>query len=359
MDAFRRRSLAEAAAKVRSRIDSLRERGESIGEQDTKATLIEPVLAALGWNLEELDDVRREFRRKPQDNPVDYALFVLRQPRLFVEAKPLGTNLDRKSAAQVLGYASMVGVSWCLVTNGDEYRLYNSHAAVDVDEKLFRVVKISDLDHEDYCLDTLSLLLKEAIGETTLESLWNSQFVDRRVQVALEAALEDEDGGLARFLRKRAPELTVAEIRESLRRADVRVSFPRVIPPKPAGESSARTGGDQPPGVVSPPPPKKRVRVSDLIDAGLIRAPYALEAIYKGALVSATIVENGTVVVGGAAFDSLSRAGGAAKATVNGTPTDVGTPATNGWTFWQYRDEGTGELMPVEQLLERLPGLAG
>ena len=40
MDASERRVLAEAVAKVRNRIEQIRERNESIGEQDTKATLI-------------------------------------------------------------------------------------------------------------------------------------------------------------------------------------------------------------------------------------------------------------------------------------------------------------------------------
>lgn len=70
---------------------------------------------------------------------------VLREPRLFIEAKSLGENLDvRRWANQIMGYASVAGVEWVVLTNGDEYRIYNSHAAVPVDEKLFRVVRVSD-----------------------------------------------------------------------------------------------------------------------------------------------------------------------------------------------------------------------
>ncbi|HOK45264.1 MAG TPA: hypothetical protein PLK67_05000 [Bryobacteraceae bacterium] len=80
--------LTETIGIVLRRIQQIRDRKESIGEQNTKATLIEPVLAALGWNLQEIDEVRREYRRKPQDNPVDYALFLNRTECLFVEAVP-------------------------------------------------------------------------------------------------------------------------------------------------------------------------------------------------------------------------------------------------------------------------------
>ena len=100
------RTLGETLAQARSRIGQLRERtarGERVGEQDTKAILIDPVLSALGWDLGDLDDLRREYRRKPQDNPVDYALLAFGQPLLFIEAKALGTDLSpRRCAAQVL-----------------------------------------------------------------------------------------------------------------------------------------------------------------------------------------------------------------------------------------------------------------
>ena len=76
-----------------------------IGEQNTKATLIEPILKTIGWNIRDLDEVHREYRGKSGDNPVDYALKIMRTPRLFLEAKGLGENLaDRKWVAQVLGY---------------------------------------------------------------------------------------------------------------------------------------------------------------------------------------------------------------------------------------------------------------
>jgi len=78
-------------ADLRGVTDRVRDRirrfaGQSISETDTRTTLIDPVLRALGWDTEELDEVRREYRRRPADNPVDYALLLLRMPRLFVEA---------------------------------------------------------------------------------------------------------------------------------------------------------------------------------------------------------------------------------------------------------------------------------
>ena len=112
----------------------------------------------------------------------------------------------------------MVGVGWCVVTDGDEYRLYNSHAAVDAEDKLFRSVRLSDEAQTDHIVETLGLLNKETLGENLLETLWKSQFVDRRVEGALEDVFLEDDPGLIRLLRRRLTEPAPAEIRDSLRR---------------------------------------------------------------------------------------------------------------------------------------------
>lgn len=76
--------LLNALEKVRERIRRARQRGETIGEQNTKAALIDPVLAALGWDVGDIEEVRREYRHTSKDNPVDYALLILRKPCLFI-----------------------------------------------------------------------------------------------------------------------------------------------------------------------------------------------------------------------------------------------------------------------------------
>ena len=360
MDFSERSKLVEAVAKVRLRIAQLKERGESIGEQDTKASLIEPVLSALGWRFDELEDVRREYKYRAQDNPVDYALFVLNQPRLFVEAKALGVTVDRKCATQVLGYASVMGVGWCLVTNGDEYRLYNSHAAVDADEKLFRSVRLTDTSQEAFFLDTLALIAKGAIGDSTLEALWKSQFVDRRVKQALEEVLRDDDGALAKTLHRKLPELSLPEIRDSLKRADLRVNYPVLAEAGTPGRLPAAREVIPPTLPADPKPPAppfaSKVKLTDLIAAGLVRPPFPIESTYKGERVTGTVQGEGSVVFAGVSYGSLSAAGGAAKAAVNRTPVGAAAPATNGWTFWQYRDGASGALAGMDALCREYTG---
>src|SRR5215217_6182481 len=275
-------SLTSVLPKLGKRIQKIQNRNENIGEQNTKAALIDPLLAALGWDVEDIDEVSREYRRKSQDNPVDYALFMLRSPRLFVEAKGLEKDLsDRKWISQVLGYATVVGVEWCVLTNGDEYRLYNAHAPVDVEQKLFRIVRISDSDQEEYALDTLELLSKDKMGDNLLNVLWKAHFIDQHVSRALGELLQNDEAGLIRLIRKRTPELTPSEIRESLKRADIRIDFPVV---SVSSQSLARDEVEDddvtsPVEVVQKTKEGQRtlnipgVRVSDLIRTNLVEPP--------------------------------------------------------------------------------------
>lgn len=184
------------------------------------------MLAAIGWDVEDPDEVR-EYRKQAADSPVDYALCLSRTPRLFVEAKALEKAIDiRRGASQVLGYATMVGVEWCVLTNGDEYLLYNSHAPVDVDEKLFRRFSICDATSEPLALDTLDLLSRDMLREKRLTALWDAYYVDRQVKTGIENLWKSPDPGLVRLIRKHAKGLTPRQIKTSLERGRIHVDFP-------------------------------------------------------------------------------------------------------------------------------------
>jgi predicted type IV restriction endonuclease len=342
--------VADVVQRVRKRIQTVHERGERIGEQDTKAALIEPLLAALGWDLQDLDEVTREYRKDSQDNPVDYALFIVRSPCLFVEAKALGKDLgDRKWLSQTLSYATVVGIKWCVLTNGDEYRLYNAHAPVDVEKKLFRSVCISSAEDERELVDTLLLLSKEKMQEKELDVLWRAHFVDRQVKTALHDIFEEQENGLVRLIRKRTKELKPSEIRESLKRADVRIDFPVLT--LPLGQTAATTtdvgSGD------SKEQPTARVELSDIISAGLISPPLRLTKRYKGVDLEALVQGDGSVVYDGQPFDSPSTAAGMARKSVIGAPEGRAYPQTNGWVFWRFRDPDTGEFLKLDALRQR------
>jgi predicted type IV restriction endonuclease len=73
-----------------AKIERFKDRG--LGEQNTKASIIEPMLEALGWAIRDPDEVHREFRSNPKDSPVDYSLALMRKPRFFVCFASVGSG---------------------------------------------------------------------------------------------------------------------------------------------------------------------------------------------------------------------------------------------------------------------------
>ena len=342
---------------IRKRIQQVRDRKELIGEQNTKAALIDPLLSAMGWELQEIDEVRREYRRKPQDNPVDYALFLNRTECLLIEAKSLEKDLgDRKWISQNISYAAVVGVKWCVLTNGDEYRIYNSHAEVDVDEKLFRKVRISDTEPK-LIIDTLVLLSKDKMRGSLLDEMWKAHFIDRRVRLAFESLLGEDDAPLIRAICKKANGVTPSEARASLKRAKITIDFPlpkvleqpaaTPVRPKPEGSATPRKPGRRAREAVTP---LARATLPNLIASGFVKAPLELERTYKGVRLTASIQPSGTVSFGGETCITLSAAGGVARKSVLRTSPQEPPPATNGWTFWQIRDPKDGNLRDMDGL---------
>jgi hypothetical protein len=88
----------------------------------------------------------------------------------------------------------------------------------------------------------------------------------------------------------------------------------------------------------------------NLIAAGFVKAPLELERTYKGVRLNASLQPDGRVSVGGETGLTLSAAGGMARKSVLATPPSDPPPATNGWTFWQFRDPKTGNLRDMDSL---------
>lgn len=339
--------LSQTLTEVRKRIAK---QAKGLNETNTKSTLIDPVLRALGWDVENLEDVDHEFRLKSHDDPVDYALLVMREPKLFVEAKALGKDLDdHKWSKQIMSYAGVAGVEWIVLTDGNEWRIYNSHAPVPIEQKLLMKVRIAD--GTPLAAQMLGLIAKDQIHTSKIEALWRAHFVDRKVLMALEKLFEREDMVLLNHIRNGAKDLTADEVRGSLRRCSHKFEYPVMVDlPVP---------DDRPPPVVDPTPGTQlQVSLADLIAAGLIRPPLALAKRYLGKDLTAKVLAGGRVEFDGTPYTSLSIAGNVARASVAGPKPDGKKFATNGWEFWRYKDADgrEREISVLREKYAKLPG---
>ncbi len=306
---------------LRENILGYRERRARLTESDTLRVLILPILRTLGWNLDDLDEVKSEYRHKSSDNPVDYALFLQRVPVLFVEAKALNERLDeRNPLMQTLNYANVAGVDWCVLTNGEEFRIYKVHAPVEAEEKLFLTVRIGDDEPASATAQKLALISRDRMRQRDIDALWTDWRIDRQVQAILEGMPEDD--AFVRLLARRLPGLTQGDVRGSLRRASMSTNYPGIgtlldgrdaapdgrpvslaaaaldeRPPKPPANETKQSSStiepaspDQPNGAGEKATKRHLLKTTDLVRLGLLKPGSVLRI--KGRLGSeATVID--------------------------------------------------------------------
>ncbi|MEV4759877.1 hypothetical protein AB0J86_32935 [Micromonospora sp. NPDC049559] len=373
--------LRDVLEQCATRLTRFRQQHQRIGEQNTKNALIEPVIAALGWDVYDLDEVHREYRRRGSDNPVDYALLLLRTPRLFIEAKGLGENLDDpRWANQTISYATSAGVEWVALTDGAEWRVYNAHAPVPIEQKLFRSVGLERSLTE--AVELLSLLSKDNMRDNRIEELWKGFFVDRQVHAEL---VELFGGGepapeLVALLDQRLSKLNRDDIRASLMRARATFDFPSATSPQPPPQPKSHLAPASPPplpttsSAVSDVPqprshaaggatrqgPKRRVsdeerrlKLSDLIRVGRLRPGAKLYGRYLGQQHTAELLSDGRIRYGEDVYNFPSGAGEAVKIAIHGAEISDSRKATDGFEFWEAEDARAGDIVSLKEIRRR------
>jgi hypothetical protein len=141
---------------------------KKLSEDATRAMFINPLLHALGYV--DFEDVDYGVQVESKDF-ADYVLNVQGKPAIVVEAKRLGAALGAKEAAQVIKYASVLGVRWGLLTDGSVMRLYDRIPNTSPEDRLvFQIGLTQHIDREDFevkLYPDLALLSKLAMEEGT------------------------------------------------------------------------------------------------------------------------------------------------------------------------------------------------
>ena len=114
--------LKEIIETLRERIQAHRPYLEG-NETRTRQVLIDPMLRALGWDVEDPDSVELEYGIKRKW--ADYALIGNERPIAVIEAKALGRPLNDDEKMQALNYANMDGIDYMAVTNGDHWQMFD------------------------------------------------------------------------------------------------------------------------------------------------------------------------------------------------------------------------------------------
>ena len=111
-----------------------------LSEADTRSHLIDPLLRILGFS--DVRHLRREVMSPATKEFLDYELRIDDKPVMIVEAKAARHSLSERDAAQCVQYASVLGVRWCVITNGMTWVFYDAHATGSLNDKWIAEVRL-------------------------------------------------------------------------------------------------------------------------------------------------------------------------------------------------------------------------
>ena len=268
---------------------------------------------------------------------------------------------------------------WPLPTvNGADWRIYNVHAPVPLEQKLFRSIKIRE--DPDSAVTVLRLIGKENMRDNRIEELWKAYFVDQQVHETLRYLFSGGEPAkeLVSAVRHRTSNLTLKDIRTSLTRVRATFEFPAVsdaaiaLPgagratagANAAEQTSTISGSERVPDVRPQPatryrhvsPSEQKLSIPDLMKKGLLSPGTLLEASVPGAgIFRATVRSDGYIEYAGVSYKTPSGAGAAAKETAAGRSLAPREKATDGWQFWRVRD-GDGKTVALKELRRRAAG---
>ena len=216
-------ALSTTISSVLATATSLLGAGPAANEANTKQHLIDRVLAALGWNIQDWQEVDREF--KVYDGTfLDYALRIDGKPKVFVEAKAVGKNLsDNAFIAQTVNYANNEGVVWCVLTNGLVYQIYKSNEPVQMDRKMLLEVDLREATDEPTTAQvakSLAFLSRSSVESGELDRWGEVVFTDIRTRGALAKLAKEPPTSFVSVVSKavEGPKISDARLRASLAR---------------------------------------------------------------------------------------------------------------------------------------------
>jgi predicted transport protein len=204
------------------RVQLERHRKEGLKEYPTRTIFIDPLLAALGWDVRDPDEVELEHPTV-DGKSVDYAMKLNRKVVLHLEAKQLGDPLeDVKAITQVVGYAANDGIEWCVLTNGVRYKVYKASEKASAPDKLLFEVSIDPNDSDGLSVEELARqfgrLSRESMATGRLDQLGTEIFTTGKVRKALDHLFAENSPSLIRLIRKTMsdPSVTPSQIEQAL-----------------------------------------------------------------------------------------------------------------------------------------------
>lgn len=283
-------------------------RKHGVSEGDT-GLLVHGMLADV-FGYDRFHEITSEFKIK--GNFADFAIKLDGKVTVIVEVKAIGVKLNDQHIFQASSYAAQEGVDWVVLTNGSQWNLYRVEFTKPVNTT--KVLTLEFIDGTPN-LDELILVHHFGMQKGVAESFWQRM---RALSAAnlVKALLDDtvlrELG--AHIRRTTNLRVDVAELRERL--------IADVLKEGLVGQVSLTDIGSAP---VSEPAPSRRVRVSHLLSAGLLRPGERLMGDWNGEQVEVVVLASGALAHGEQEVPNLYEA----------TRIVTGGTGRGDWEFWR------------------------
>ena len=163
----------------------------SFDEAATKQAVILRILAYLGWDPFNVEDVCPEY--SVGEKRVDYALRHNGHNKVFIEVKKVGEDLERHQE-QLLNYSFQEGVKLAILTNGISWWFYLPLHEGSWEQRKFYTIEIYDQKPDDITQKFIDLLSREnVVSEQAVknaEALYKSQQRQYLIRETLPKAWE-------------------------------------------------------------------------------------------------------------------------------------------------------------------------
>ena len=134
----------------------------SMDEAAIKQTIVMRLLFLLGWDIFNIDEVNSNYKAKNQ--PIDYALRVKNNNKIFVNVKKLDKALD-KSQQGLLEYAAKEGVAFTVFTDGLLWWFYLTTDKKNPDQKNVCSLDFINQKADDVAGQLMNFLAKNPVSK--------------------------------------------------------------------------------------------------------------------------------------------------------------------------------------------------
>ena len=214
-------------------------------EEQTKTKLITPLFKALGWDMDNDQNLSPQYqevefetqvKEGKKTKNVDYSFRLGGSPIFFVEAKKPSRNLatDRDHARQARKYGWNAGVPICILTDFEEFVVYDTTFKTSLNDsaKVGRLAYYKYTDYIDKWDEIYNIFSKEAVQSGKFDEYAKKRVRDKkgteRVDDEFLKEIEEWRLLLARNIALRNPELSIEDLNYAVQLTIDRIIFLRI-----------------------------------------------------------------------------------------------------------------------------------